>query len=190
MPVAQHEAGHFVAARVLGFRTVGISVEMLPNGGHNGGAEIALSEPLQSLGETMEYLRRRVQVLYAGALAQTLRENAPRVEADQEQACKFLRAGGGAEQDYAKARELMRVLRNIQHSDTEGTDEKLSDQQLAQIERDLWAGAVNIVEKNGVAITRIANLITSRMSRSNQKAKITNDDLDAISYVKALDEPK
>jgi hypothetical protein len=188
MPVAQHEAGHFVAARVLGFRTVSISVEMLPNGGHNGGAEITLSEPLQSLGETMVYLRRRVQVLYAGALAQTLRENAPRVQADQEQACKFLKAGG-AEQDYAKARELMRVLRNIQHSDTEATDEKLSDEQLAQIERDLWAGVVNIVEENGVAITRIANLITSKMTRNNQKAKIMNDDLDFISYVKALGEP-
>jgi hypothetical protein len=112
------------------------------------------------------------------------------VEADQEQACKYLGAGGGAEQDYAKARELMRVLRNIQHSDTEATDETLSKEQLAQIERDLWAGAVNIVEENGLTITRIANLITSKMTRNNQKAKITNDDLDAISYVKALGEPK
>jgi ATP-dependent Zn protease len=75
MPVAQHEVGHFVAARVLRFRTVGISVEMLPKGGHAGGAEITLSEALHSLEETKEYLRRRVQVLYAGALAQTLREN-------------------------------------------------------------------------------------------------------------------
>jgi len=94
MPITQHEVGHFVAARVLRFRTDGITVEMLPRGGHQGSAGVLLAEPLKTMDEIKDYLRRRVQVLYAGALAQTLRENAPKMEVNQQAACDDLMKGG------------------------------------------------------------------------------------------------
>jgi len=185
MPIAQHEVGHFVAGRVLRFRTVGITVEMLPNGGHRGGAEVLLAEPLKTTDEINDYLRRRVQELYAGALAQTLRENAPKMEVNQQAAYDDLMKGGAAD-DYTKVRELIRGLRNIEHSETDAADENLSQEQLTNIERGLWSAAVEIVETHGETITKLGSLITSRMKARDQKAAITKDELDAIPYVRAL----
>jgi hypothetical protein len=111
------------------------------------------------------------------------------MEADQVQACEHLKTGG-AQDDYAKARELMRLLRNIEHSDTDSTDETLSNDQLASIESGLWAGALDIVEKYGEVVTKIANVIASRMKRGNLKAEIIDDELNRIPYVVALSKPK
>jgi hypothetical protein len=70
-PAAMHEAGHYMVARVLGFDTgeIYINVDLK---GADGGSIIYPHKSLETLGEVCEYLERRIQVLCAGALAQHL----------------------------------------------------------------------------------------------------------------------
>ena len=56
--------------------------------------------------------------------------------------------------------------------------------------RELCAGALDIVEKYGEVITKIANVVASRMKRGNLKAGIMDDELDKIPYVIALSKPE
>jgi len=71
--VAQHEMGHYVIARALGFCTGDVSLEIIgPIDGHRGGATIILPEAIRSIEDLCVYLERRIIVLYAGALAETL----------------------------------------------------------------------------------------------------------------------
>jgi len=81
---------------------------------------------------------------------------------------------------------LLRVLRNIEHSETDAANEDLSQEQLTNIERGLWSAAVKIVETHGETITKLASLITSRMKARDQKAAITEDELDSIPNVPTL----
>jgi hypothetical protein len=65
--VAQHEMGHYVIARAMGFRTGDVSIEIIgPIDGHRGAAEVTLPEPAATIDEVRTYLERRVIVLYAG----------------------------------------------------------------------------------------------------------------------------
>ena len=54
----------------------------------------------------------------------------------------------------------------------------------------MCAGALDIVEKYGEVITKIANVVASRMKRGNLKAGIMDDELDKIPYVIALSKPE
>jgi hypothetical protein len=66
--VARHEAGHYIAARRLGFKTGRIYVAAGVLGGANGGSEIELMTPLTTLEEVADYLERRCQVLLISPL--------------------------------------------------------------------------------------------------------------------------
>jgi hypothetical protein len=62
-----HECGHLLAARSLGFPTGGIHLSPT-----EAGASIDLRLSLKTVGEVLEFIERRVQVLYAGSLAESL----------------------------------------------------------------------------------------------------------------------
>ena len=75
--VAVHEAGHFVAARERGFE-VGVLEVIQPvhqRGFLHGSAEIMLIRGIESDSDLDTYLKDRIIVLNAGALAQALIEN-------------------------------------------------------------------------------------------------------------------
>ena len=65
----RHECGHLVIARVLGFPTGGIVFE---KGRAEWGAVIDLRISCLTIEDVSDFLMRRVQVIYAGAIAQTL----------------------------------------------------------------------------------------------------------------------
>ena len=66
--LCKHEAGHFVIARELGFKTDGCKIKVDWNGGYEGGCTIMLPAALTSIPLTLNYLERRAKVLYAGSL--------------------------------------------------------------------------------------------------------------------------
>lgn len=107
--VLKHEAGHMVVANVLGFQT-----DRLVYKHSHARAELAIDLTLSDTAAVAGFIRRRVPILYAGALAESL--NGEKVDTDK--AFKLVR-GPEAADDYSKARELFRVLAGIERGESE-----------------------------------------------------------------------
>jgi hypothetical protein len=187
MPILQHEVGHFVSARVLGFRTDGISLTFdLRTYAHRAGNTIILSEPLGSLDAAKNYLSRRAQVLYAGVLAETLIPNGPTEETDQARACELLKPEAGAEQDYAKAREVIHLLRNVTHGDKRPESDNEANAQLKALNDEVWGKAVAIVEGHAQPIVRIAYWLLDKLNMQRLRIEVVDAELDSNPLVSKL----
>jgi ATP-dependent Zn protease len=66
--VAMHESGHYVVGEVLGFAMRSLRFERDGNAGSEGG----FMRTLKSINEVKELIEQRIQVLYAGCLAESL----------------------------------------------------------------------------------------------------------------------
>ncbi len=174
--VAQHEMGHYVVARALGFRTGDVSIEILgPIDGHRGTAALTLPEPIGSIDELCTYLERRVIVLYAGGTAETLPgPGSPTKKVDVEEAVRIIRnPGQGAEQDHAKARELVHVLRNASMPKSDVSDDVKTQSELDELDARLFSRAVELVEENAETIIGLAGNLAGRVKAP--KTKVTLD---------------
>jgi len=185
-PVALHEIGHHVVGRVLGFRMGSVEIELL-FGGHRGLAEITLSHPTPSSLEISEHIERRVQVLYAGAAAETLVPGVPTPTVDTQAAITSLsHPGQGAEHDHAKAKDLIRVLRNLRHSPTDPVDNRLVQHESDALDQNLWAKTVTLVETHADTIIGLAGGLISRMRSRDLKARMEAADFTALPAVQTL----
>jgi len=114
---ANHEAGHLVVSKVLGFKVGDIELTITNiNGNHSASAIIELDEPIKNIEDVVDYCERRVQVLYAGAFAESLTNN----EIDNDKALNSWKNGGKS--DFDKLRESIRIIRNIkfpEHTDSD-----------------------------------------------------------------------
>ncbi|RAI70860.1 hypothetical protein DOZ80_10345 [Pseudomonas fluorescens] len=187
--VAQHEMGHYVVAKVMGFTTDDVSIEIMEPNGHRGGAAVRLAQPLQSLDAVSNYLERRVLVLYAGALAETLHpSHVPKTGVDNEKAVEIIRGALGAEQDHAKAREAICLLRNILHPDT--YEESEIQGQLDALDLRLWGRALELVEQFEATIVGVAGALTDGLKLKGPRvvytASLTDDELEEIPALKSL----
>jgi hypothetical protein len=73
--IGRHGAGHYIVALVFGFRAGDLTLKMIgPIEGHEAGAGIKLGQPLTNREDILQYLKKRVQVLYAGVLAEALQK--------------------------------------------------------------------------------------------------------------------
>lgn len=61
--ILRHEAGHLIVAKLLGFETGGIALAEL-----QAHAEISLTPNLADIPGAIDYIKRRMTVLYAGVL--------------------------------------------------------------------------------------------------------------------------
>jgi hypothetical protein len=129
-----HELGHYIVAEALGFQTGNLHIGCFKNG-----SEINLSVNIKTIEEILSYLEKRVQVLYAGAVAQALNKG----KVDETKA-KANIDNYECENDYAKARELIRLIRNI--SFKESFNENEINRQLNEISLGLWEKTITIVE--------------------------------------------
>lgn len=107
-PVACHEAGHYIVARVLGFETGGIHVGASPFG-TRGKSEIFLHGPIKSVDDVVDYARRRTQVVLAGVMAEHFTAD----DIDETAAREALTTT--ATDDWTKARENLRTVCSILH---------------------------------------------------------------------------
>lgn len=166
LPVAKHELGHFTVARVLGFEAG--DVVLAPSaiiGGAAGTASIKLLRPLKSSCDILMYCEGRIMVLFGGAIAEALEGG----KVDNDAACSF--SESTAQNDHAKARELLNIVRGIMHPET--TDESFANAELKEISDRLWSRTVEIVERNEKFIDSMAWEIVKREVRSTQAVIFT-----------------
>jgi len=165
LQIAHHEMGHYVVARALGFETGGVTLTVTKDLRHQGGASITLVRPISSMQAMKEHLEARMMVLLAGAMAQTLPSKpsaAKRV--DKPKAAAILKGEQGAEQDYAKIRELQHLLRNIVYPDTDpASSERITAQLKAMTDR-VWDRTQKIIEDQADTIAELAGALVDAMA--------------------------
>lgn len=171
--LCRHEFGHYVVARALGFPTgeirISLHVEGRPaNVQVNGGVTVTLSQGILSLVDLQRYLERRIIILYAGACAETLKSN---LTVDLDEASNIL----GTENDFAKAAELIHILRNVRHATTGCGDAKEIDREINELNDTLWRKAAQLVEQN----TKTIILLVEKVKNRGQKFVVSADVLNA-----------
>jgi hypothetical protein len=138
--ILRHEAGHMVVARLLGFETKELQYKKL-----HAGACIIIDPKLPDLAAVSAYIRRRATVLYAGVLAEALKEG----KVVNEKALEFIRSEENVA-DCKRASELIHVLAGIERSDENHQDV------LDRIDGEVWNGAAMLVEKYAQQIVMLS----------------------------------
>ncbi|EJL97247.1 Peptidase family M41 [Pseudomonas sp. GM102] len=147
LQIANHEMGHYVVARALGFETGDVTLKVTMDLRHQAGASIILTRSISSIEEMKEHLESRLIVLFAGAMSQTLPvKHSARKLVDKLKATAILNGELGAEQDYAKVRELRHLLRNISYPDTDAASSERITAELKEITDRVWLRTQQIVE--------------------------------------------
>lgn len=150
-------------ARACGFKTDGISVTIFnpSKGGHSAGAVTFLNVDLSDTANVLNYLRGRVLSLYAGVLAQALGFGTGVI--DHEKATQYLKEGGNT--DHAKVRELVNMIRNIEH----GAEENAStcNEQLAAIDLEMWNEASKLVAQEHKLIEGLGANLAQRVTHAD-----------------------
>lgn len=162
--IAHHEMGHYVVARALGFATSGVTLSVTMDLRHQGGASITLARPISSMEAMKAHLEARVMVLLAGAMGQTLSSTlSSGKRVDKPKAVAILKGAQGAEQDYAKVKELQHLLRNITYPETDpASSERIAAELQATTDR-VWVRTQTIVEDLADTITELALALVDRM---------------------------
>lgn len=164
LQIAHHEMGHYVMARALGFATGGVTLTVTMDLRHQGGASITLVRSISSIDAMKEHLEARMMVLLAGAMGQTLpAKHSAEKRVDKSKAATILKGELGAEQDYAKIRELRHLLRNIAYPDTDPASSERITAELKEITDRVWLRTQTIVEALAVTITGLAGALVDGM---------------------------
>jgi hypothetical protein len=138
----RHECGHLIVARLLGFPTGEIRLSPA-----EAAAGIDLMLSLKTIGEVIEFIERRVQVLYAGSLAESLDRN--RI---QNQRAHDLLLSTAAH-DFAKVKELVRMWVGLKHPDV--TESEFQNK-LTNIKDRLGNQAAELVETHAELIVDLS----------------------------------
>lgn len=169
--LARHEIGHWIISRRLGFGAGDVTAKLtfgmgVPPVGRDGGSEITLRQDLTSIEETKAYLERRIQVCWAGVVAEALDPHQHKVDIDE--ACR-LASGQSGQTDAKIARELNQLLRNLKWSSVEG--DTLT--QLKTLSDDLWERTIKLVEAESELIIGLAHNLTDRIRAAGIGVKVT-----------------
>ena len=169
LQIAHHEMGHYIVARTLEFETGGVTLTVTMDLRHQGGASISLVRPIASMDTMKEYLEARMMVLLAGAMAQTLPSKPSATKrVDKAKATAILKGEQGAEQDYAKVRELQHLLRNITYPDTDPASSERIASQLKTITDRVWIKTQTIIEDQAATISELAAALVDGMALVEQ----------------------
>ncbi|MHC8359695.1 peptidase M41 [Pseudomonas sp. LS2P72] len=161
--IANHEMAHYVIARALGFETGGVTLTVTMDLRHQGGASISLARSISSMEAMREHLEARMMVLFAGAMGQALvSKHSPDKRVEKSKATAILKGELGAEQDYAKIRELRHLLRNIAYPDTDPSSDRITAE-LKEITDRVWFRTQTIVEELADTITELGRVLVDGM---------------------------
>lgn len=179
--LARHEMGHWVIARRLGFVPCSVTALIHLNGGRDGGSEIILSENINSIEEIILYLERRIQVCWAGVVAEALGGGNTAVKVDPAYARSLLKEAGGRT-DAKVARELLHCLRNLRGASLQGD----CATQFGAIFSDLWGKTIDIVEQHSEIILALASNLSERIRGAgvSQKAVFQAHEIEELEFIK------
>ncbi|MDI3275117.1 peptidase M41 [Pseudomonas sp. AL03] len=164
LQIAHHEMGHYVMARALGFVTGGVTLTVTMDLRHQGGASITLVRSISSIDAMKEHLEARMMVLLAGAMGQTLpSKHSAEKRVDKSKVIAILKGELGAEQDYAKIRELRHLLRNIAYPNTDLASSDRVTAELKEITDRVWFRTQEIVEELADTIIGLAGALVDGM---------------------------
>ena len=195
MQIAHHEMGHYVVARALGFATGGVTLTVTMDLRHQAGASITLARSMSSIDAVKDYLEARMMVLFAGAMGQSLAsEQSSGKHVDRRKAAAILKGGQGAEQDYAKIRELGHLLHNITYPDTNAASSDRTAAELKEITDRLWFRTQTIVEELADTITGLAGMLVDGMviveqwgrAADTYEGVLTREVLEGLRLVQAI----
>jgi hypothetical protein len=175
LPVARHECGHYVIARVLGFAVEGPRLQLHISGGHIGQSEIALQMSAKSTEEVLRYAEGRAKVLAAGVLAESLEGG----RVNNTRALNLFK-DTGASQDYAKYREAIYLIRNIKY---EVADEKQMQLELTDIDAQLWNDAINMIHAEHGLIEQLASVLANKVTLVDQFVSLNPAEIGALLIV-------
>lgn len=193
--IARHEMGHYVVARALGFETGGVSLTVTMDLRHHGGATITLARPIPSMEAMKTHLEARIMVLSAGVMGQVLTTRNPSGRrVDQAKAAAILSGEFGAEQDYAKIRELRHLLRNIEYPETYPASSERLAAELKTLHERLWIRTQQIVETLADTITELADMLVDGMTLVEQWGRAADtyevvmprETLERLAWVRAI----
>ncbi len=193
--IAHHEMGHYVVARVLGFETGDVSLTVTMDLRHQAGASITLARSITTIEAMKEHLQARMMVLFAGAMAQSLAsKRSPGKRVDKPKAAAILRGELGAEQDYAKIRELRHLLRNITYPETDPASSERVTAELKEITDRLWLRTQTIVEQLADTIIGLGEALVDGMgiveqwgrSADTYEGVLTREGLERMGLVRAI----
>ncbi|WP_322106032.1 hypothetical protein [Paraburkholderia sp. J41] len=179
--IGQHEAGHFFVARAMGFRVEKVTLKFIGRGNekeppHRGEANIHLYRNLLGIDQVSKYLRDRISVLYAGALAEALKGHVI-----DEEIAKFSQETNAAV-DVAKASEYLEMLLNVERGD----DVSLADPESRRCTRnalcgELYQNAADVVMAHANAIKVVgAELARKAMENWGREVVLTVDEIDRL----------
>ena len=195
LQIANHEMAHYVMARALGFATGGVTLTVTRDLRHQGGASISLVRSISSMDAMREHLEARMMVLFAGAMGQALvSKHSPEKRVDKSKATAILKGELGAEQDYAKIRELRHLLRNIAYPDTDPTSSDRITAELKEITDRVWFRTQTIVEELADTITELGRVLVDGMVMVEQWGRaadtyevvLTGEILERLRLVQAI----
>jgi hypothetical protein len=195
MQIAHHEMGHYVVARALGFETGGVSLTVTMDLRHQAGASITLARSISSIEAMKAHLEARMMVLFAGAMAQSLTsKRSPGKRVDQPKATAILKGELGAEQDYAKIRELRHLLRNIAYPETDPASADRVAAELKEITDRVWLRTQTIVEELADTISGLGEALVDGMGIVEQWGRaadtyegvLTREGLERMGLVRAI----
>jgi len=188
--VAKHEVGHNIIARALGFRTGDVSIKILrPHGRYHGASAITLPEAIEAIEDLRVYLERRIIVLYAGALAETLPDSgSPTKKVNADKAHEILENPvQGAEQDFAKVRELLYVLRNVSRPGTDLSDEDALQAEINELNHRLFNRAAELVEAYAETIIGLGDNLASQVKAVGEIVILKADYLGGLRGVRQIE---
>jgi hypothetical protein len=173
--VSQHEVGHYIAARICGFKTGDLSLELTDHvGAHKGSSVIELYKLLNNdIEKTKEFIENRIIVLYAGVLA----ENMIHGNIDTDAAIASLKTTG--ENDFSKIRELLNLFNNIKSSNSTEAQKSLTE-----IEIELWNQAIDMIKQESQLIEGVAGKFASLIKDTHTEYTLSAEDLEKILRLK------
>ena len=172
LPICRHEVGHYIVAKQLGFKMNGINIKIIDNRGcHDAENNLELYRKLRTMKDILNYLDDRIQILYAGALAQSLSNGA----VNTDHAEKYFEYG--SDHDQKKALELVEIIRNIRYPDS---DENTAIKEIEQIRRELFSKTQNVVVSNERIICKLSQKLDSEIHQLGETYDFSEDKINDI----------